>query len=181
MLNQVIELPGPYSPLESSIYGITDLQRLKIKLDSNSVNSIILNGDINHTHSRFYVAANVTENQNEGVTLREVVMMENIPGLAEILALVFCQAMKIGCNEDQTSYTTLLVGLGNDEGGAFFAPNDAFIPVTVQLSDDDFEKINDLRYAMSLLAFTPPNVDFPELTDRQKYDLQVEIVDLITE
>lgn len=183
MCNTILNLSGPHSPLESHLHGVTSFDSLKIQIDPSSVNAVVLNGDVSSICSRFYVAASVTKNRSDGVTLRNVVMMPNIDGLAEILALIFCTKMVLRRNEDDTRYVILQTGLGCDplSKEAYFPVNDAIFPVLMKLGDDDFEMINQLRCCMSTLLLTEPNVEYPELMPAEKYKLQVKAKQLIVE
>lgn len=184
MSDNMLHLSGPHSPLESKLSGVTHLDSLSIKIDPVSVNSVILNGDINRPCSRFYVAASVTKNQHnkeQGMTLRNVTMMPSIPGLAEMMALVFCPRASISRDMENTRHNVIQTGLGCDKitKEALFPVNDAYLPVNVELDEEDFKKINRLRKLMSELLFTSPDNDFPDLLSREKYERLKEIKEMI--
>jgi hypothetical protein len=174
MSNFVVNLTGPFSPLESSLHGVLAVENQHVTIDAASVNSVVLNGDINEaTSPRLYVASNVSINRNEGITLREVTMMPRVAGLTEILALVFCTEARIRLNSDKHSYESILAGLGGDpETNIGLLPlHDALIDVSVQFTEEDFRNINELRLCMSHLLHTSPHDTFPPLTPEQKYNL----------
>lgn len=179
MFNLTLNLSGPFSPLESQLVGVSAIEKFSIKIDRNSVNSILLNGNLESPTSRLYVAANVCRNKN-GIILRELTMMPHIKGLAVILALMFCSKMILRCDEDQTRYTMLQTGLGCDgyTTEALLPLHDSIFPVNIQLTSNDLADINQLRALMSEMVFTPPTVDFPELNNEQKYELQCKIKNL---
>jgi ATP-dependent RNA helicase TDRD9 len=182
MSNKLLTLSGPHSPLEAQLTGLLNLDNCKICLDTHSVNCVILNGDINEAHSRFYVASNVTKNRTNGITLREITMMPNIAGLAEILALVFCPKMVIRRSDDNTRYVSMLTGLGDypETKRSIFPLHEATFPINVELTDEDFSDINQLRFNMSQLLATPATDPIPALTDGQKYKLHKKIASLIS-
>lgn len=183
MSNMVLNLCGPHSPLASQLFGVLNIENPDIKIDANSVNSVVLNGDISGFSTRLYVAANVTRNRSEGITLRELTMLPKINGLAEILALIFTPQMILRRSDDLTRYTKLQTGLGCDPitRQAFFPLHDASFPITIDITDKDFQNINELRFSMSELLHVPPNVHYPPLTDGQKYSLQKRIKSLTNE
>jgi ATP-dependent RNA helicase TDRD9 len=76
--NMEMTLSGPHSPLETHLRGILGVENLRIKIDPQSVNSVVLNGSINSYTSRLYVAANVAKNRADGITLRELTMLPNV-------------------------------------------------------------------------------------------------------
>lgn len=183
MSNSVVNLSGPHSPLETSLKSVLAAENYQVTIDTFSMNSVVLNGDINEAlSSRMYVAANVSINHNNGITLRELTMMPRVSGLAELLALIFCPKMILRRSADKLRYVTLQTGLGcnpkTSEG--FLSFHDALFDVTVQFTEEDFENINELRECMSQLLFTPPVQEFPPLTAGQKYDLLENVKQLVS-
>lgn len=180
MSNMSVELLGPYSPLESELRSMFAVGNQTVKVDTHSVNSVILNGDINKIFSRLYIAANVTKNK-KGITLREVTMTPSIPGFPELSALIFGAQIRLSRNSEKTRYETLLAGLGcdSDTKESLMKHRDAILPVSVRLTDADFEKINELRSNISLLLYTDSEVEFPELTELQKIELQMSIKEIV--
>lgn len=183
MLNMCLALSGPSSPLESSLQGVLGLEKSMIKVDPQSVNSVVLNGDIKECSSRLFVAANVTRNRLDGITLRDMTMMPQIPGIAELLAILFCPKMVLRCDEKMTRYKSLQVGLGCDPktNHALFPMHDAIFPVNVKITDQDFANINEVRSSISKLLSTAPAQLYPDLTDGVKVELQKKILSLSIE
>jgi ATP-dependent RNA helicase TDRD9 len=183
MSNFAMNLSGPHSPLETTLTGVLAVENQHITVDACSVNSVVLNGDINEVSSRLYVAANVSINRTNGITLREMTMMPRVPGLAEILALIFCPKMILRRSADKQRYVSLQTGLGCDPSTneALLPLHDAIFDVNVLFTESDFENIDELRHCMSSLLFTPPNENFPPLTAGQKYNFLEDIKRLISE
>ncbi|CRK99021.1 CLUMA_CG012127, isoform A [Clunio marinus] len=182
MSNMTMNLSGPHSPLETELVSLSAKAQKSIKIDFHSINSVVLNGDINKTSSRLFIASHVVKNRRDGITLREITMLPNLPGLPEILAMIFCPKMALRRSRDKTHFDTLLTGLGCETNGcALFPIRDAILNVNVKFTDNDMANINHLRHCMSMLMYTKPNLDFPDLNEKQKYDLQFKIKNLISD
>lgn len=183
MSNFKVNLSGPHSPLETSLKGILAIENPRVIIDAVSVNSVVLNGDINEGASpRMYVASNVSINRNGGITLRELTMMPRVAGLSELLALIFCPKMILRCSSDKLRYVSLQTGLGRDgETSEGLLPlHDSLFDITVQFTETDFEDINELRQSMSQLLMTEPQEEFPNLTANKKYDLLENVKRLVS-
>lgn len=182
MLNKCLTLAGPNSPLESKLNSVLGNDIDFIKVDPQSINSVVLNGDIGGFSSRLFIASSVTRNRLDGITLRELTMMPRLKGITELLVLIFCPKMVLRCDEEKTRYTVLQAGLGCDPITKFplFPTHDAIFPVNVEITDDDFAEINALRGAISGLLMTAPNEPCPDLTDDNKNELQKQIKMLIS-
>lgn len=136
-----LSLAGPFSPLESELHSMSRFARKKnVGMDQNSVNAIVLNTEPQERLEKLYVAATVSDNKENKLTLRETTAMPSIPGMSVLMALIFSPTCEIRTNSDRTRYTTILTGLGADPEtkDPFFAEHDSLFRVDVELDSDDF-------------------------------------------
>lgn len=69
--------------------------------------------------------------------------MPNIPGLALLLALIFCPFAEIRKDQSEDRYTTVLTGLGFDPETkhSYFDQRDSVFDVNVDLQESDLLKV----------------------------------------
>ncbi|TGZ53458.1 probable ATP-dependent RNA helicase spindle-E isoform X1 [Temnothorax longispinosus] len=150
--NFSVKLQGPNSPLEMELIQLTLGEKLrKISVEMNSVNSVLLDNDLNQSR-RLLVAQSITQSVKNVLTLRNTTFLPNIPGLAALLALIFAPRMELRCNSRKTYYTGALCGLGpidNCPNRAMFPDHDMEIPFDVDITMDDVKEINKLRHWMN--------------------------------
>lgn len=166
-----IKLHGPFSPLETSLSGISRFKSSGVVIDQSSVNSVLLSDDILNFHEKFCVAAEVTySKKSQHITVRDTNLMPNIPGLAVLLALIFCPTAELRRNKQNTRYVSILTGLGFDKKREqpYYGERDAMLPVDFELTVDDLDSINHLRYCMSRMLMLEPETDAPNLVEREK-------------
>jgi ATP-dependent RNA helicase TDRD9 len=166
-----VKLNGPFSPLETSLNGISRIIRTKVNIDQHSVNSVLLNDDILNFRSKFYVAANVTFSPvSNSIVLHDINTMPTIPGLAVLLALIFCPTAEFRRDEHNSRYVSLLTGLGFDKrrNQPFFGEHDCCLDIDFKLDEEDIEKINHLRFCLSVMLRADPGCNYPSLLDGEK-------------
>lgn len=166
-----VKLQGPFSPLEISLTGISRFKSSGITIDQSSANSVLLNDDILNFHEKFCVAAEVTFNaKNRHITIRDTNLMPNICGLAVLLGLIFCPTAELRRDKKKTRYLSLLTGLGFDADlqQSYYGERDTMMPVDFELTVQDVESINHLRYCMSQMLATEPGNDLPSLVGFDK-------------
>lgn len=166
-----VHLIGPFSPLELSLNGIARMKTSRVGVELTSVNSVILDDDILNFRGKFCVAANSTINFGKNqMTIRETTLMPNIPGLAVILALIFSPHAELRRDENKTRFVSVLTGLGFDktQQDPFYGEHDTMLDVDFELTTDDIEAINQLRFHMSKLLMTKPNKNFIDLVGEEK-------------
>jgi len=115
----------------------------KIIIDMNSVNSVLLDNDLNQSR-RLLVAQNTTQSSKNSLILRNTTFLPNIPGLAALLALSFAPRMELRCNSRRTYYTGALCGLGsknNCTNQAIFPDHDIEIQFDVEITMDDVKEV----------------------------------------
>lgn len=177
-----LKLNGPFSPLETDLFGISRLVTNKITVDRQSVNSVILSDDILNYRGKFCVAANMTVNAaSNRITLRETTMMPNSPGLAALLALIFSPTAELRRDKNGSRYVSLLTGLGFDRVRCqpYYGERDSLIDIDFELTESDIEIINQLRFALSEMLFVQPGKLEPDLVDGDKETLLKHIQSLI--
>ncbi|KYN06454.1 putative ATP-dependent RNA helicase spindle-E [Cyphomyrmex costatus] len=147
-----IKLQGPISPLEMELVQLTSGGRLKkINVDMKSVNSVLLDDDLNQSR-RLLVAQSTTQSNKNCLTLRNTTFLPNIPGLAALLILSFAPRMELRCNSRRTYYTGALCGLGPKDkftDRSIFPDHDIEIQFDVEITIDDVKEINKLRHWMN--------------------------------
>ena len=107
-------LKGPYSPLEMSVKGkIQCLIGYHIRVEDDSVNSVMLDDQPEGRHERVLVAAHVGAHvENHRVVLRNTTMLPNIPALPALLTLIFTPRAEYHTDAGRTRLTGALCGLG---------------------------------------------------------------------
>lgn len=115
----------------------------KINIDKNSVNSVLLDNDLNQS-KRLLVAQSTMQSNRNSLTLRKTTFLPNIPGLAALLAMSFAPRMELRCNSRRTYYTGALCGLGpinNCTKRAMFPDHDMEIQFDVEITMDDVKEV----------------------------------------
>ena len=109
-------LHGPFSPLEMRMYGkVKSLIGATVKIEDDSVNSVLLDDQPKDNHERILVAGQVGTQLNQNrVVARSTTLLPNIPGLPAILTLMFAPRAEFRCNSSRTQLTGAVCGLGFD-------------------------------------------------------------------
>lgn len=148
-----VVLRGPESPIEMSFYSITNIGRLKsVRIEQNSVNSIILKDQPQDPHQRFLVAAKIGINATGStVVARDTTLMPNIHGLMPLVSLVFAPFAEMRVDRDKRQYTGALVGLGYDPttNEALLPDYDSELVFEVDFTERDIVDINLVRRAVN--------------------------------
>lgn len=116
----------------------------KICLESNSVNSALLDNDLNQSR-RLLVAQSTSKSDKNLLTLRNTTFLPNIPGLTALLSLVFAPCVELRCNSRRTYYTGALCGLGpidNCTNRAIYPEHDMEIQFDIEITTDDIKEVN---------------------------------------
>lgn len=111
------DLLGPISPLEMRMLGkVKALQGCPVKIEDDSVNSVLLDDQPGDEHERILVAAQVgTKVNHNHVVARATTLLPNIPGLSAILTLIFAPQAEFRANPGRTRLTGAICGLGFDK------------------------------------------------------------------
>ncbi|KAK7595428.1 hypothetical protein V9T40_013253 [Parthenolecanium corni] len=148
--SQTVVLRGPFSPLEMKIFGGTQCSVGKsIRIESTSVNSVLLDTNPSDSYERMVVASFVTTNElGNKLILRSTTIMPNLPGLPALVCLMFAPMVELRKNEARTKLTGALCGLGvhPETGHSLFPENDIEIIFDVDFDLDDIREINRIRF-----------------------------------
>lgn len=180
----LVKLKGPFSPLEITLQGISRMISTSVNVEPSSVNSVLLNDEIQSPRGKFCVAAEMTVNpKGKHITIRQTTMMPNIPGLDVILALIFAPTAELRRDKTKSKFISVLTGLGYDENlkRPYYAERDASLLIDVCLTEEDLDRINHLRYCMSHLLILDGNSETPDLVDGEKVNTMEMIKLLILE
>ncbi len=115
--NETRQLIGPYSPLEMKMYGkVHSLLGFGVKIEDDSVNSVLLDDQPGDSHERVLVAGQVgTKMDRKSVIVRSTTLLPNIPGLPAILTLLFAPRAEFRADDDRKCLTGAICGLGYDK------------------------------------------------------------------
>lgn len=181
LLFQSIYLEGPYSPLETTITGIAKNTFGLAKIDQKSVNSIAFDACVENYDGQLLVAADIVASLTNGNTLHNVTTMPNIKGLAPILTMIFAPNVIFECDKNFERIVELHSNLGfypvNFQ--SYFPQHECSLPVNVKFDAQDFNDINELRFAMSYLLKVENSEKLPDLTDDKKTELLLKVKNLI--
>lgn len=168
---KIIRLDGPYSPLETDIWEITLKNRGQIQVDPQSVNSVVLDDEVENEHGTLLVAADVMKNANRGLTLYNVSTMPNIFALPCIVSMMFSTNIIFYPDDNNEKFVGMRFGLGYNEKTfeAFNFEHDCYLPINYEEFIEDVNDINCVRYSMSSLLSN--RSEAPELTDDEKITL----------
>ncbi|XP_043272288.1 probable ATP-dependent RNA helicase spindle-E [Venturia canescens] len=149
-----VKLRGPFSPLEINLTSLAKAGISKrVVIDNTSINSVLLDANPDDPHDRLLVAGFVGQSPaGYHLTLRNTTLMPNIPGLTSLLCLIFAPRIELRRNRMNTRYIGALCGLGYHPltKNSLFPDHDLPIHFDVDISMDDLQEVNRLRYWMNL-------------------------------
>lgn len=165
-----VTLRGPNSPLEMKLYNLTQVGMSRmVHIEWNSVNSVLLDTEPQDPHDRLLVAANVGQNpQGDRLTLHHTTLMPNLHGLASLVCLIFAPTIELRVNESRTSLVGALCGLGVDKltGQPLFRDHDMEVTFDTEITIEDLQEVNRLRYWMNIAMYTDEGEDTPDTGPR---------------
>jgi len=146
--NNIVMLKGPYSPLETTMYSTIRVGMWKsVKIDTSSVNAVLLDADPQDQHDQMIVAhATVESVDRQTLTARGTTLMPNIHGFGALMAMLFCPTMQLKCNKAGTRYVSILAGMGCDPqtNEPYFEEHDMVINLDVNILEDDVNLVRAL-------------------------------------
>ncbi|XP_043254813.1 probable ATP-dependent RNA helicase spindle-E isoform X1 [Colletes gigas] len=149
-----INLRGPFSPLEIELKHLTVIGSCKkVHTAVNSVNSVLLDTDPEDSHQRLLVAGSVLQNvHTSNLTLYNTTLMPRLPGLTALITLIFTPCTELRRDTFGSCYVGALCGLGSDPitNGSIFPEHDIELHFDTEVTIDDLQYINRLRYWMSI-------------------------------
>lgn len=140
-----IQLQGPFSPLEISVYPMTEACRVRtVTIDSLSVNSVLLDNDPHQKSERYIIAASVSETPKmNDILLRATTILPTIRAFGPLMALIFCPTMEMKRNNEKTKYVTMRTGLGYDYWNEqpIFEEHDMIFNLDTEITVDDIKQV----------------------------------------
>lgn len=167
-----LNLNGPLSPMRCKVNPILTKGSSPCSVHPQSVNTVLLYDNPGNSYGCLLVAANCTTTRSETI-LHETTLMPNLPGLPVLLAMMFAPEVVFKRNDDKTRFEYIKFGLGcsTSRRFAFFPEHDASLPVNIELNEEDFDDINQLRFYMSYLLMTEPGEKVPGLKKEEKFEM----------
>ncbi|KAG8273777.1 ATP-dependent RNA helicase tdrd9 [Homalodisca vitripennis] len=160
-----VTLKGPNSPLEMKLYSMTRCSSQKeVKVEWNSVNSVLLDADPTDPHDRLLVAGSVTQSADgRKLTLNHTTVLPNLNGLAALICLIFAPTIELRTDESLSQYTGALCGLGKLSSGLpLYKENDMEIIFDVEFTNEDLLNVNKLRYWLNERFCSDDTEDMPD-------------------
>ncbi|XP_015177902.1 PREDICTED: putative ATP-dependent RNA helicase TDRD9 [Polistes dominula] len=184
-----ITLTGPYSLLECNLSALIKGGKLKRAIiDSNSINSVILDNDTNKRKQNkdfFLIAGKVMRNVNDNtLMLYNSTVIESTCGLQALITLLFSSHLELRYDLSGTCCIGALCGLGFDKytGYSIFPEHDMAIPFNYEISLKDIKLINDIRKYMNKMTHYSKDIDHETIMRRRimyQYMIQILILKLL--
>ncbi|XP_054653548.1 ATP-dependent RNA helicase TDRD9 [Dunckerocampus dactyliophorus] len=156
-----VRLHGPNSPQKIIFHSLNNTTYCKtVCIDRCSINAMALNENPHYKHQRILVAGTVLISASgNNIVLRDTSLMPDIPGLPAIVTMLFTPIMELRTNEEKTSYTGALCGLGwNSQTQEGILPeNDIEMAFDVKFDVEDITEVNALRVAINHLVCEGPS------------------------
>ncbi|XP_017083784.2 probable ATP-dependent RNA helicase spindle-E [Drosophila eugracilis] len=180
--NTIVMLKGPYSPLESAMHSTTRVGLLKsVKIDSASVNAVLLDADPQDHHDQMIVAhATVESPDGHILNARGTTLMPNIHGFGALMVMLFCPTMQLKCNKYGSKYVSILAGLGFDPetNESYFEEHDMVINLDVNILEDDVILINQMRYLIDRFFFNFKDENSPAVSANERVSIYTQLISL---
>lgn len=177
--NEVIQLKGPFSPLEMHVGGlIRASDAATVKIDASSVNVVLLDDVPDDSHSRLLVAGHVMQH-GQMVKLSQTTLMPYIPGFPMMMMLVFCPQMEPKLTPDARRVASILCGLGKNKSSitSCFPMHDFSFVLDTELNKDIITAVNQLRYYMNRAVQTMNAIYFETEYPENLFDVQKRLKD----
>uniref|UniRef100_A0A182NP96 Probable ATP-dependent RNA helicase spindle-E n=1 Tax=Anopheles dirus TaxID=7168 RepID=A0A182NP96_9DIPT len=182
LLKVRLTLHGPYSPLEVKCSSTLFASYQKpVAIETESINSILLDANPQNTYSKLLVAGCVNETNSTRLVARHTTTMPNILGLPVLMTLVFAPTCLLKKDPDGTRVVGLVAGLGlvPETGESIYPEHDMSVPVDVALGEKDIADINALRYTMDSILHAGHNEQTPMLGEYSIESLKRKVKDYL--
>jgi len=155
-------IQGPYSPLETSVTSTNKRNSgCRTYVESESVNSILLDSSPADKHDVWMVADRVGVSANTGVlSIRNTSWLPPRPGIGATVAMMFAPRVQMRVNKEKTNFTGCLLGLGCKEEyevskkgkkvwRALHPSYDMDICFDARFGEDELFLLNGIRHSLS--------------------------------
>uniref|UniRef100_A0A8C8HQW9 ATP-dependent RNA helicase TDRD9 n=1 Tax=Oncorhynchus tshawytscha TaxID=74940 RepID=A0A8C8HQW9_ONCTS len=185
----IVRVHGPSSPHKVNFHSFMLMNVLtpyrSVLIEKDSINSVALNDSPQDSHQRMLVAGSVSVSATGTILLKETTLMPHIHGLPALITMLFTPATELRTNEERTSYTGALCGLGwNVQSQAAALPeHDMELAFDVKFDVEDITEINALRGAINRLVCEGPNGPLhlgPDRINTLQEDCRERLVSLFT-
>lgn len=68
--------------------------------------------------------------------------MPSIPGLVELVSLIFCPTAELCCNAARNRYVAILCGLGHVDGKPIFPDHDMLVNINFEITNEDIKNVS---------------------------------------
>ncbi|XP_021429949.2 ATP-dependent RNA helicase TDRD9 isoform X1 [Oncorhynchus mykiss] len=186
-LKSKVRVHGPSSPHKVNFHSFSNVTNYRsVLIEKDSINSVALNDSPQDSHQRMLVAGSVSVSATGAqILLKETTLMPHIRGLPALITMLFTPATELRTNEERTSYTGALCGLGwNVQSQAAALPeHDMELAFDVKFDVEDITEINALRGAINRLVCEGPNGPLhlgPDRINSLQEDCRERLVSLFT-
>uniref|UniRef100_A0A8C8GY56 ATP-dependent RNA helicase TDRD9 n=1 Tax=Oncorhynchus tshawytscha TaxID=74940 RepID=A0A8C8GY56_ONCTS len=186
-LKSKVRVHGPSSPHKVNFHMLMNVLTpyRSVLIEKDSINSVALNDSPQDSHQRMLVAGSVSVSATGTILLKETTLMPHIHGLPALITMLFTPATELRTNEERTSYTGALCGLGwNVQSQAAALPeHDMELAFDVKFDVEDITEINALRGAINRLVCEGPNGPLhlgPDRINTLQEDCRERLVSLFT-
>lgn len=138
-----IRIKGPFTPLETTLYGLTKNSSGSPHIEVNSVNHVLLENEPNDMSEKYLVAVSANQNdEHSSITVRQTTLMPNIRLFGPLMAAIFAPQMKLLRNEAKTDYIKMITGLGLDQSSVCLSEQTTMsFDLDVELKNSDIETV----------------------------------------
>ena len=175
-------LSGGTSPYEVSFRGLCEgLEAKSGNIDNTSVNSVVLHHNTSITYQELLTANSVAlSGGGDKIQIRGSTLHQPLPGLTEIMVLLFAPQVQLHCSPGKLNYTGCTAGLGAVNEAPIWPEHDIKIQFDVRIDNQDLVNINKLRmYISDLLRGDEDNPTTIHLTHQPIRQLQRKIWRLV--
>lgn len=138
-----IRIKGPFTPLETTLYGLTKNSSGRPQIEVDSVNHVLLENEPNDMSEKYLVGVSANQNdEHSSITVRQTTLMPNIRGFAPLMAAIFAPKMKLLRNDRKYNYIRMITGLGCDKNNVCLSQNTTMtFDLDVELKNTDIETV----------------------------------------
>lgn len=93
--------------------------------------------------------------------------MPNITGFGALMAMIFCPQLEFQQDRQRSRYTSMLCGLGFNAAAnrPVFEEHDVRFELDFELTHDDLQLINHIRFTMDTMLYTKAGEEKPNIPE----------------